>query len=232
MTRILIVDDEPAIVRSLTIALSANDYDHDVAGTAKQAVAKVSRGTYSAVLLDLGLPDSSGLDVIARVRALDPHLPIIVLSAWQEIETRVAALDLGADDYVPKPFSMPELLARVRVALRHRREDAGTLPAQATVTELGELRIDHDARRVTVRGSEVELTRTQYETLVYFARHPNRVLTHRSIIAAVWPPDVHVDPQNLRVVISQLRKKIERDPADPTLICTDLGVGYRLTIPE
>lgn len=232
MKRVLVVDDEPAILRAVTIALRANEYEVEVAATGRQAVAKASASVFDAIILDLGLPDFDGLEVIRQVRVLAPSVPIIVLSAWQEIDMRVRALDLGADDYLPKPFGMPELLARLRVALRHARREGAVLDEPDGTIERGELAIDLARREVSLRGEPVELTRTQFELLVYLATHPDRVLTNHAITSAVWGPDADVDPRNLRVVISQIRKRIERDTSNPEYIRTDLGVGYRFTVPD
>lgn len=230
MTRILVVDDEPSILRSLTIALAASDYQVDVAATGKQAVAKAAGANFDAIILDLGLPDFNGLEVIRQVRELSHRVPILVLSAWQEIDTRVEALNLGADDYIPKPFAMPELLARLRVALRHSSRETRALPEAQGTIERGPLAIDPDQRVAALEGCEVELTRTQFDTLLFLAQHPNRVLTHGAITDAVWGADAEVDPQNLRVVISQLRKRIEPTDSPVKFIRTELGVGYRFQV--
>jgi len=224
--RILVIDDEPAILRAIGIALRSHGYEVDAAATGRQALAKASGSSHQLVILDLGLPDLDGLELLRQLRVLDRTVPIVILSAWQEIDTRVAALDLGADDFVPKPFSMPELLARVRVALRHA-EHAGRTPLEATQIVRGPISIDTARREVRVRGQLVSLTRTQYQLLICFARHPDRVLTRNAITAEVWGPDATIEPENLRVVVSQLRKRIELDARDPHIICTELGVGYR-----
>ena len=227
MTRILVVDDEPAIVRAVAIALEAHGHQVDVASGGQQAVAKASATHHDAIILDLGLPDLDGLEVIRRVRAIEHAVPIIVLSAWDDIATRVEALDLGADDFVPKPFGMPELLARVRVALRHATPQAAIGEPPPTVRDFGRLHVDADRREVRVDGELVDLTRTQFDLLWLLCSHPGRVLTHRYISDEVWGRGELVDPQNLRVVVSQVRKRIERDPGEPRLIRTELGIGYR-----
>lgn len=224
--RVLVIDDEPAILRAVGIALSAHDYVVEAAPTARHALAKASGMSFDLIILDLGLPDLDGLELLRQLRALDPTVPILVLSAWQEIDTRVSALDLGADDFIPKPFSMQELLARVRVALRHA-DHAGRASLESTIVTRGPITIDTAKREVTSHGEPVTLTRTQYQLLMCFMRHPDRVLTRHAITTDVWGPDAIVEPENLRVVVSQLRKKIEPDPAHPTLILTELGVGYR-----
>lgn len=228
MTRVLIVDDEPAILRGVGIALAAAGYDVDAAATAQQALVKAAERTLSVIVLDLGLPDRDGLELLRQLRSIDPHVPIVVLSAQDQLDTRVAALDQGADDFVPKPFGMPELLARIRVALRHA-ERMHTVALESTVLERGELIIDTTTRTVTVRGHDVVLTKTQFDVLLCLARHEGRVLTHRMIAREIRGDAVAVEPENLRVVVSQLRKRIEVDPAHPTLIHTEIGVGYRFT---
>jgi two-component system KDP operon response regulator KdpE len=228
VTCLLVVDDEPAILRALTVALEAHQYEVRAVLDGRKAVASVAAGGVDLVVLDLGLPDISGLEVIAQVRAFAPDVPIVVLSAWEDAAARVAALDLGADDYVGKPFSMPELMARIRVGLRHaQRVRAGDARSEGAVLRRGELVVDTHQRTVTVRGEPVELTRTQFKLLTLFARHPNRVLTHAMIKREVWGDADAAGAENLRVVVSQLRRRIEIEPTTPRLLRTDLGVGYR-----
>jgi two-component system KDP operon response regulator KdpE len=224
--RLLLVDDEPAVLRALGVALGANGFQTTATLTGEDAVAKAAGGVFNLVLLDLGLPGIDGLEVIRRVRTFAATLPIIVLSAHGDDDTKVRALDLGADDYVEKPFAMPELLARIRVALRHA-ERFVTSGLESGVIERGEIEIDLATRSVRVRGQAVELTPTQYDLLLCFARHPGRVLTHRAIVSEVWGSPDAAGAENLRVVVSQLRRKIEADPARPRTIVTDPGVGYR-----
>jgi len=189
MTRVLVIDDEPAILRAAQVAFTANGFEVVVAATGMQGVAKAASASVQLVVVDLGLPDIDGLEVIRRIRAVDRSIPIIVLSAWEQVDTKVQALDLGADDYVEKPFSMPELLARMRVVLRRRTEPGageGGSDAVGDVLERGPVRIDFAHRTVEVRGDAVELTRTQFDLLACFARHPHRILTHRAIAHEVW----------------------------------------------
>lgn len=223
--RILVIDDEPAILRAMQLALTANNYDTLVAATGKQGVAKATSTNLDLIILDLGLPDIDGIEVVRQVRSIDQRTPIIILSAQQELDTKIRALDLGADDYVEKPFNMPELLARVRVALR-RQTHSSKAGHESTVITAGPLKIDLDKRTVVARDSNVELTRTQFDVLAYLARHPHRVLTHRAITNSAWGADHDIDPTNLRVVISNIRKRIEPDPSHPTLIRTVVGIGY------
>jgi two-component system KDP operon response regulator KdpE len=224
---VLVVDDEPAILRAAQVAFGAQGFEVVVAGTGTQGVAKASATSVQLIVLDLGLPDMDGLEVIRRVRAVDPHVPIIVLSAWEDVDTKIRALDLGADDYVEKPFSMPELLARIRVVLRRRTAaDDAADGIDGELLVRGPITMDLARRTVEVHGSQVELTRTQFDLLRCFMRHPNRVLTHRAIATEVWGAGSDVDPANMRVVVSQIRKRIEDAPAKPKLIRTVLGIGY------
>ncbi|MGH9190801.1 MAG: response regulator [Acidimicrobiales bacterium] len=224
VSSVLVVDDEPAIIRALAVALQARGYRVLTAATAEEALGRVAIDAPTVVVLDLGLPDLDGLEVCRRIRAWS-EVPIIVLTAEGADDRKVAALDEGADDYVTKPFSMPELLARVRVAIRHRRPADG--PNDRSVLEVGDVRIDVPDRRVTVGGRAVDLTPKEFGFLAALARHPGRVLTHRMILEEVWGPGYATESQYLRVYASQLRKKIEDDPKLPRLI-TEPGVGYRL----
>ena len=223
---ILVVDDEPTVLRALRVALEAQDYVVTAVLSGEDALARITNGAFDLVLLDLGLPGISGFDVIQRVRVLFPTLPIIVLSAQGEDAAKVEALDLGADDYVAKPFSVRELLARVRVALRHGESAAGAL-AESNRLERGPVHLDLAEHTATVRGEVVSLTRTQFALLACFLRHPGRLLTHRAIVAEVWGDPDAAAADNLRVQISQLRRRIEEDPRHPALIVTEPGLGYR-----
>ena len=228
---ILVVDDEPTVLRALRVALEAQDYAVTAVLSGEDALARITNGAFDLVLLDLGLPGMSGFDVIQRVRVLFPALPIIVLSAQGEDAAKVEALDLGADDYVAKPFSVRELLARVRVALRHAESAAGAL-AESSSLERGSIRLDLAEHTATVRGEAVSLTRTQFALLAGFMRHPGRLLTHRAIVAEVWGDPDAAAADNLRVQISQLRRRIEEDPRHPALIVTEPGLGYRFLAAE
>ena len=221
--RVLIVDDEPQIQRFLRTALRASDYDVIEAATAREALKLIVGSAPDAVLLDLGLPDMDGMDIIREVRAWS-KVPIIVLSARDRESDKVAALDLGADDYVEKPFGIGELLARLRAALRHKASGSG----EECRVEIGGLVIDMLNRLVTLDSVEVRLTPKEYELLALLARHPGRVVTHRQLLAGVWGPAHVDDTQYLRVFIGQLRAKVETDPAAPRIQKTEPGVGYRL----
>jgi two-component system KDP operon response regulator KdpE len=219
---ILIVDDEPTILRALRHALEAHGYEIHAAMTGEQAVARVGDVAPDLVILDLGLPGIDGHEVIRRVRSFQPHVPILVLSAHGDDDSKVRALDLGADDYVAKPFSTRELLARVRAALRHGERVA---PIEASTIERGDLTIDLIRREATIAGRPLPLTRTQLDLLVCFARHPNRVLTHRMLATEVWGDPEAAETANIRVFVSQLRQRLEQ--GRPTRIVTEPGVGYR-----
>jgi two-component system KDP operon response regulator KdpE len=224
--RILVCDDEPSVLRALGVALEAHGYAVTATASGEQAVARAASEPPDVVLLDLGLPGIDGRETIRRLRAFLRETPIIVLSAWGEDETKVEALDLGADDYVEKPFAMPELLARLRVAVRHLQR-AGGSEVEASRLERGDIVLDLAERRVTVRGEDVQLTKTQFDLLTAFARHPGRVLTHRALVTEVWGEPDAADPSNLRVFISALRRLVEPDPGRPRRIVTAPGVGYR-----
>jgi two-component system KDP operon response regulator KdpE len=221
--RILVVDDEPAILRFLRPALEANDYEVTTAGTVAAALERIAGERPDVVVLDLGLPDGDGKDIIGRVREWS-DVPILVLSAREREAEKIAAFDLGADDYVDKPFGIGELMARLRAALRHRLQRHDETP----VLRLGELEIDNVRRRVTRAGQEIKLTRKELDLLSFLARHAGKVVTHRQILSAVWGPAHTEDTQYLRVYIRQLRQKIEASPADPQIINTEFGIGYRI----
>ena len=219
--RVLVVDDEPQIRRALRVGLAGRGYDVQLAATGEEALDLAAVAPPSVVILDLMLPGMSGLEVCRALREWS-QVPIIVLSAKGEERDKVEALDLGADDYLTKPFGMDELLARIRVALR-RVADAPASP----VLEHGDLRLDQAARLVTVGGREVHLTPTEYEMLRYLMANAGKVLTHRTLLRAIWGPGYEDGTQTLRFFIVQLRRKIEPDPSRPTYIRTEPGVGYR-----
>jgi len=221
---ILLIEDEPQMRRFLRTALGSNDYRLIEAETAKSGLALAASRNPDVILLDLGLPDRDGLDVARELRGWSA-VPIIVLSARGREEDKVKALDLGADDYLTKPFGVDELLARIRVALRH------ATPANAApqpVFEVGGLRVDLPARRVWRSGQEVHLTPTEYKLLTTLVRHAGKVLTHRQLLKEVWGSSYANQSHYVRVYLAQLRQKIEEDPARPRLLLTEPGVGYRL----
>jgi two-component system KDP operon response regulator KdpE len=227
---VLVVDDEGAIVRALKAALGGRGYRVLTASTGNAAIDAVAVEAPDVVVLDLGLPDIDGVEVCRRIRGWS-EVPIVVLSAEGSDERKVLALDEGADDYVTKPFSMPELLARVRVALRHHPSAAGAGDVDQAVLVVGDLVVDLPHHQVTVRGRDVDLTPKEFAFLAVLARHPGRVLTHRTILQAVWGPGYGTETQYLRVYASQLRRKLQDDPARPRLV-TEPGVGYRLVAPS
>lgn len=222
--RILVVDDEPQIRRALTRTLAANDFDVRTVGTGEEALAAL-RWRPDVILLDLMLPDLDGLEVARRIRE-QVATPILILSARGEEPQKVLALDQGADDYITKPFGTEELLARIRVALRH----AAGQPTDPVI-EAGDLRVDLERRLVTRGGAEVHLTPTEYEVLKYLARHAGKIVTHRMLLQHVWGPEHIEETQYLHVLMSQLRRKIEPQPARPEYILTEPGVGYRFRPP-
>lgn len=229
--RILVVEDEPAVMRALLVALESQGYAPMPAATGTQAVAKAAAEGPEVMLLDLGLPDLDGLEVVRRVRAFAADMPILVLSAHGEDAVKVEALDLGADDFVTKPFALPELLARVRAALRRAQRLRTAGPAAPGPLTHSEVRIDPGARRVWVRDAEVHLTPTQFRVLLVLAANPGRVLSHRAIVREAWGDANAADSANLRVVVGQLRRALEVDHRRPRLLVTLPGVGYRLDDP-
>ena len=223
-TRVLVVDDEAAILRFLKPALEANNYEMTSAGTMAGGIKGIAAEAPDIVLLDLGLPDGDGKDVIKRAREWS-DVPIIVLSARERESEKIEALDLGADDYVNKPFDVGELLARMRAALRHRMQRKSEIP----VLRVGDLEIDSLRRRATRAGAELKLTPKEFELLAFLAKHAGRVVTHKQILTAVWGPAHTEDTQYLRVYVAQLRQKIEERPDDPRIILTEPGIGYRVS---
>jgi two-component system KDP operon response regulator KdpE len=222
-TRVLVVDDEAAILRFLRPALEANGYEVVSAGTVAEALKRTAAESPDIVLLDLGLPDGDGKDVIRQARQWS-DVPIVVLSAREREAEKIEALDLGADDYVNKPFNVGELMARMRAALRHRMQRKAETP----LLRVGYLEVDSVRHRAARAGHELKLTPKEFELLSFLARHPGRVLTHKQILTAVWGPAHTQDTQYLRVYIGQLRQKIEQRPDDPQLILTEPGIGYRI----
>ena len=224
--RVLLVDDEPAIRRFLRLSFDAEGYQVEEAGDGKAALDMLRTKAPDLLILDLGLPDLDGFEVIRQLRDLGSSIPIVVLSSRTDEKGKVQALDLGADDYVTKPFGIDELLARTRTALRHRLQQQGEKP----VFRSGDLALDLVRRKVMVGDREVRLSPRAYEVLRLLAAHAGKVLTHKFILDEVW--DGATDVQYLRVYVRTLRKKIEADPDRPELILTEPGVGYRLRAPD
>jgi len=222
--RILLVDDEVSIQRALAPLLRSRGYDLDVAGTGADALKMFAEHPPDLIVLDLGLPDIEGTEVCRRVRE-SSSLPIIILSARGREADKVAALDLGADDYVTKPFGPEELLARIRVWLRRLLSEERVESGRVKITDLT---IDYDRRRVLRGEEEIRLTPKEFELLAFMARNPDRVMTHRTILKAIWGPNAVDQPEHLWVLVAQLRKKIEIDPAAPRYLVSEPWVGYRL----
>ena len=223
---ILLIEDELAVHRFLGASLPAHDLRVMSAATGEEGLARAADYNPDVVLLDLGLPDIDGLEVTRRIRDWSA-VPIIVLSARGQEKDKIAALDAGADDYLTKPFSTGELLARIRVALRHTARQASGSPEP--VFAVGELRVDLAGRHVFVGGQEVHLTPIEYKLLTALVRHAGRVLTHQQLLKEVWGPHHTQDTHYLRVHLAQLRRKIEPDPAQPRYLLTETGVGYRFS---
>ena len=222
--RVLVVDDEPAILRAVQTNLARHDFQVGTAESGEQALQAIERFHPDLLLLDLGLPDMDGLDVIRQVRTRS-NTPIVVLSVRGAERDKVQALDLGADDYLTKPFGVDELLARVRVALRHT---ARPPHGSAATFRTGELEVDLEHRRVTVAGREVHLTPTEYDLLKALIAQPNKVLTDRMLLQQVWGSASSTEAHYLHVYVARLRKKLEADAQVPRYIATEPGVGYRL----
>ncbi len=224
---VLVIEDEPQMRRFLRPALEGQGYRVLEAVTAADGLAQASSHNPELVVLDLGLPDGDGVDVARRLREWSTA-SIVVVSARGQESDKVAALDAGADDYLTKPFGMPELLARLRVAERH----SARLRAESSdpVFEAEGLRVDLATRRVTRDGQELHLTRLEYKLLATLVHYAGRVVTHRQLLKEVWGPGAVNENQYLRVYMTQLRHKIEKDPARPTLLTTEIGVGYRLRV--
>jgi two-component system, OmpR family, KDP operon response regulator KdpE len=220
--QVLIIDDEVQIRRLLRVNLETNGYRVVEAATGQEGITQAAQWRPEVVILDLGLPDMEGVTVLKRLREWS-QVPVVVLSVRDREEDKVAALDNGADDYVTKPFSIAELLARLRVAQRHAHPNA-----EVTVFRTGQLEVDLTARVVRLKGQETRLTATEYSLLRLFIQHAGKVLTHRQILRDVWGPNAIEQTHYLRVYIAHLREKLEADPARPRLIVTEPGVGYRL----
>ena len=221
--RILLVDDEPALQRAVGPLLRSRGYDVEIAGTGREALDLFAARPSELIVLDLGLPDLEGTEVCRRIRA-QSAVPIVVLSARGAEADKVNALDLGADDYVTKPFGPEELLARIRVALRRVSSDEAV---ETGILRAGELIIDYDRRRVVRDGAEIRLTPKEFDLLSLLARNHDRVLTHRAILKEIWGPNAVEQPEHLWTLVAQLRKKIEPDPTHPKYLLSEPWVGYR-----
>jgi two-component system KDP operon response regulator KdpE len=226
--RVLIIDDEPQIQRAIRTYLGGLQFAVEGATTGVHGMSLVASWHPDVVILDLALPDMDGIEVCRELRTWS-QVPIIVLSVRADDANKVAALELGADDYLTKPFSSQELVARVRVALRHAARGAGSSVA---LFQTGGLALDFDRRQVTVDGREVHLTPTEYEVLKYLATNAGKVITHHTLLRAVWGPQYETEDHYLHVFIGQLRRKIEPVPTRPQYLLTEPGIGYRLRLPD
>jgi two-component system KDP operon response regulator KdpE len=226
--RILVVDDDPQIRRVMKMTLTSEGYEVEEARTGEEAQLMLRTGRYDLMLLDMNMPGMGGLEACKQIRA-SSDMAIIMLTVRNTEQDKVAALDAGADDFVTKPFSTPELLARIRAALRR-----GPLPPEAGPQRLvlGSAEIDFQARKVTIHGGELRLTPKEFDLLRYLVLHPNRAIPHRELLQAVWGPDYGDQVEYLRVFIKQLRRKIESTPDKPQYILTEPWVGYRFQAPE
>ena len=225
---ILVVEDDNAVANLITATLETQDYRYKRANTGAGTVMEALSSKPDVMLLDLGLPDMDGIEVIRKIRSWS-NMPIIVVSARSEDFDKVAALDAGADDYLTKPFSVDELLARLRVALRRVRYDSLRLSEESSVYENGGLRIDYAAGCAYLSGEEIHLTPIEYKLLCLLARNTGKVLTHNYILKEVWGGTSASDVPSLRVFMATLRKKLEKDPSHPQFIQTHIGIGYRMS---
>lgn len=225
--QILVVEDDNAVAKLMAATMESQDYQYRIASTGASAIMEALSYKPEVMILDLGLPDTDGIEVIKKIRAWS-NMPIIVVSARSEDTDKVAALDAGADDYLTKPFSVDELLARLRVALRRVRYDRQRLSEESSVYENGGLRIDYAAGCVYLDGSEIHLTPIEYKLLVLLAKNTGKVLTHNYILREVWGNPTASDMRSLRVYMATLRKKLEKNTSEPKYIQTHIGVGYRM----
>jgi two-component system KDP operon response regulator KdpE len=226
---VVVIEDEEPIRRFLRASLSVEGFRVLEATNGKDGLRTVTQHVPALVLLDLGLPDTEGVEVIRQIREWS-SIPIVVLSARGEEESKVAALDAGADDYLTKPFGVSELLARIRVALRHSSRVQGAATG-ACVVEFADVRLDLEGRVVTNRGKDVKLTKIEFDLLAALARHAGKVVTHRQLLKEVWGPHAVHEPHYVRVFMASLRKKLEENPSRPLYLITEQGVGYRLRLP-
>ncbi len=225
--QILVVEDDNAVAKLMAATMESQDYQYRIASTGASAIMEALSYKPEVMILDLGLPDTDGIEVIKKIRAWS-NMPIIVVSARSEDADKVSALDAGADDYLTKPFSVDELLARLRVALRRVRYDRQRLSEESSVYENGGLRIDYAAGCVYLDGSEIHLTPIEYKLLVLLAKNTGKVLTHNYILREVWGNPTASDMQSLRVYMATLRKKLEKNTSEPRYIQTHIGIGYRM----
>ena len=230
--KVLIVEDEQSISNFISMILTANGYDTIIVNTGEEALTMISSHCPDLIVLDLGLPDMDGLEVLRSVRKWS-SLPIVVVSARNHERDKVEALDYGADDYLVKPFGTSELLARIRTAIRHTRTATGNseIAQQGTYT-VGDLTIDYNKHQVLVRGENAKLTLSEFRIVALLGKHAGRVMTYDSIIKELWGPRASGDNQILRVNMANIRRKIEKNPAEPEYLFTEVGVGYRMAESE
>ena len=226
--KVLIVEDEQSISNFISMILTANGYDTIIVRSGEEALTMISSHCPDLIVLDLGLPDMDGLDILRQIRSWSA-LPVVVVSARSHEQDKVSALDLGADDYLTKPFGTDELLARVRTAIRHTRTASGNdeIARQGTYT-VGELTIDYNKHQVLIRGENAKLTLSEFRIVALLGKHAGRVLTYDYIIKELWGPRASGDNQILRVNMANIRRKIEKNPAEPEYLFTEVGVGYRM----
>ena len=225
--KILIVEDDKYIINFISMSLKKEDYDFVIAKTCGEANALFYANRPDMIILDLGLPDGDGIEIIKNVREIS-KIPIIVVSARQEEEEKIQALDLGADDYVTKPFYMGELLARIRTSLRHSNRMASNSPLYIRPYKCQGLILDFEKRMLTLDGEEIHLTPVEYKIVAYLARNSGKVMTYASVMANVWGPFTDNNNRILRVNMANIRRKIERNPSQPQFLFTEVGVGYRM----
>ena len=225
--KILIVEDDKYIINFISMSLKKEDYDYVIAKTCGEANALFYANRPDMIILDLGLPDGDGIEIIKNVREIS-KIPIIVVSARQEEEEKIQALDLGADDYVTKPFYMGELLARIRTSLRHSNRMASNSPLYIRPYKCQGLILDFEKRMLTLDGEEIHLTPVEYKIVAYLARNSGKVMTYASVMANVWGPFTDNNNRILRVNMANIRRKIERNPSQPQFLFTEVGVGYRM----
>jgi len=225
--RILVVDDDPQIRRVMRVTLTGQGYEVDDAKSGEAALEKLRLDKFDLVMLDMNMPGMGGLETCRHIRS-DSDIAVIMLTVRDGDEDKVEALDAGADDYITKPYKAAELLARIRAALRRTPSTHGP----AGRMKFGSTEVDFDTRRVTARGRQLHLTPKEFELLRFLAAHPNKVLSHRELLQAVWGPDYGDQVDYLRVFVNQLRKKIEANPSSPRFLITEPWVGYRLELPE
>ena len=225
--KILIIEDEVSLARFIELELTFEGYEVSVSHDGREGYEMFESQNFDLILLDLMLPGIDGIEICKRIRKIS-NVPVIILTAKDDVSDKVAGLDSGASDYITKPFGTSELLARIRTALRHASTANAATPAEAAVFQVGDLTIDYERRRIVVRGNEVHLTQNEFKIVSLLSRHAGKVLTHDFIIKEIWGPGLKGDNQILRVNMANIRRKIEKNPGAPEYILTEVGVGYRM----